>query len=62
MSSGYRRFEARLKSQTLAAFVASKSPKGRRATREQGGGAGMAAVSSGEGPFLKGNSPFGNPD
>jgi hypothetical protein len=55
-------FGGKAKSQTLAAFVASKSPKGRRATRSQGGGAGKAAVSSGEGPFLKGNSPFGNPD
>jgi hypothetical protein len=55
-------FGGKAKSQTLAAFVASKSRKGRRATRSQGGGAGMAAVSSGAGPFLKGNSPFGNPD
>ncbi|WP_206640206.1 hypothetical protein, partial [Mesorhizobium sp. M7A.F.Ca.CA.004.04.2.1] len=36
-----------VKSQTLAAFVASKSPKGCRASRSQGGGAAMAAVSSG---------------
>ncbi|TIM20702.1 MAG: DUF1232 domain-containing protein [Mesorhizobium sp.] len=32
------------------------------ASRSQGGGAGMAAVSSGKNPFLFGNSPFGNPD
>jgi hypothetical protein len=53
---------SRGESQTLAVFVASKSPKGRRAGRLKGGGADMAAVSWGEGPFLEGNSPFGNPD